>query len=365
MDTRKPILFPDRFPGQLEDWSRQQKFEGKNGSQKEFARQVKARWLYRHPGIDENACPIKSPYVTDWKTGRNGIPYSYIPYIAEVLGVSPEVYYPTTQEEFYEKDSTFITKIGQKHVKFSNVIGLDLDLIQSLAKLVDFDTLFPLYSPIEHTTIDPDTGEEIYDRQVDFSKSAPIDDSLRFLQVDKDGKLITLHRCDLVFLKELQDQIVALTEGVLYHRAKQMDEETEAWNRDLEAEVLVDRKLLHGSDRIRYLKKYKDMMIKTFDSPEAFNEEWSSISKSFNDEGHDVEIKYKKPTPDFIREHDRFAQYNYVFPDRPKPKWLPIYEETTKATQEDIDYLLDGDSLKGTHTVKLDDGGVAIVKDGK
>lgn len=213
MATKKYSLFLDKFPLQLESWKEQQKAKGKPGSQYEFARQV----------------GVEPYYVTDWKTGRHGIPYLYIEKICEVLGVSTDVYEPRTHSEKYQYSSDFITDIGKAHVEFANKEGLDLTLVEALTKIVDFNKTFPVYTPIRLNTqfLDPE-----YIRMIN-ADSAPIDKKLEFLQVTRDGKRITLHRADLAFLKEVQDRVTEYVEYLFYRRAQEMKDELTQVNKDL------------------------------------------------------------------------------------------------------------------------------------
>lgn len=271
MPTKKSLLFPEKFPRQLETWQAQQKEQGKPHSQGEFARQV---------GVE--------PYrVSDWKSGRQGIPHTYIEDICRVLGVSPDVYEPKTHAEKYRYDTEFMqTEIGKSHSEFAKQEGLDLGLIRAISKVVDFNKEFPLFAPFGHWTLDPKTGEKYYDRKVNYADSVPfnktLDEDLRFLQVNRDGKTITMHRADLAYLKEVQDQIVRFVEFLFYERSREMKDETIRFNEDL-------------------------------------------IVTETDSDGNKVTWK-KEPDEEFIREHDRFAR---VFDQ--------ILPETREATQEDWD----------------------------
>ena len=321
--------------------------------------------------------------VGNWCTGDDIPTPARLKKICEEFGV-PDDYFDTdnmTHDEKYKYSSVYQTEVGRKHVEFSTKqLGLDLNLVQALSDLVDFDKLFPLYSPIEHTTRDPDTGEVVYDRRVNFPNSAhmeTVDKDLRFLQIERDGKRITLHRCDLAFLKEVQDQVKDYVEYLFYHRSKEMDEETVKFNEDL-VEVTVDGVPVSGSQRDHFLKKsglhrrreiQEEFSHFTEEEIEAFKKKRDEIFASGNS-GSNVQIKYKVATSKFVREHDRFAKYCYVFDDQPTPDWVSIYEEEPRpeepprdATQEDIDQFFS--PRKGEREVNLVGGGKGIVKEGK
>jgi len=206
----KPVLFSVKFPEDLKTWCVEQKRQGKPGTQYAFAKQV---------GIGQDR-------VSDWKTGRGGIPYKYLPKICEVLGVSEDRYYPKTHAERYENSKNCITEIGKKNVDFAVEKGLDLDLVRVLSQIVDFDESFPVYAPINNII-----GTTVC-RSVNVD-SAPIDRNLDYLQVEQDGKRITFHIADLTFLKEVQDQIVDYVGYLFYKRKHEMKREVDRFNEDL------------------------------------------------------------------------------------------------------------------------------------
>lgn len=242
MSTKKYVMFHVKFPSDLENWKKGQIAQGKKGSQKEFARQV----------------GVQPYYVTDWKTGRSGIPYTYIDKICEVLGVDPDRYEPTTHGERYENSKDFITEIGRKNIEFAKDIGLDMTFVDGLTKIVDFNENFPLYAPIKKMTGNALQGY-VYSRSTN-ADSAQIDKELQFLQVEQDGKLKTMHDGDLAFLKEVQDQVADYVMYLFNRRQQEMKREVEQFNADL--------------------------------TPEAFDEAWIR--------------------PEYILDHDRFA---WVFED--------------------------------------------------
>ena len=345
-------LFGAKFTEQFNKW----KSQGENRTEVSFGQLLDP--------------PASRVSVSKWCSGNNIPTPERLKQIRDIFGV-PDDYFDTdnmTNEQKYHYSSVYMTDFGKKHIEFAKMIGLDLDLIRALSHVVDFDGLFPLYAPInEHMT----SGE--YDRKVNFADSAhmeDVDEDLRFLQVDQDGKRVTFSRGDLAFLKEVQDQIVDFTEYLFYHRSKQMEEETKKFNQD-RLEVTVDGKTVSGSVKDDYLKKYDAGNIEpmTFSSPEEFEKAWKEASQKAS--GKTVCIKHKEVTEEFVREHDRFAQYIYLFHDQPKPEWCSLYEPEEikdeepprKATQEDIDRFFS--AHKGEREVKLPGGGIGIVKEGK
>lgn len=153
--------------------------------------------------------------------------------ICEVLDLDSNYFLPN-REEKYRDSSKYITDLGRTTVKFSNEIGLDLNYLKAVHTLVDLDNLFPLYSPIveDRTDIIP-----MYERLTSFGDSAPIDEELSFLQINRDGKNITLHICDLAFLRDVQDQVIEFVKYLFYKRHEEMHREVEEVNRRTHGEL--------------------------------------------------------------------------------------------------------------------------------
>lgn len=287
--TTKEInsYFGHKFTEAISIWKAEQKRLEKPNKQQDFVEQVRKLWESNHP--DADACPLESYYVTDWKTGRSGYPHKYINEICEVLGVNEEFFSieHASHDEKYENSSDFITEIAKDHVEFANRKGLNLDLIRALTKIVDFDELFPLYSPIGHYTEDPDTGKKIYDREVDFKNSAQvnvdIDQKLQFLQLHRYGKTILLHRCDLAVLKDMQDKIIEYVEGLFLLRAREMKKEVDAVNDYLDGEELTAEIEMQFD---RYAKIYRDQF--DFDGAEKFSsgEDFDKARSKILDDHH-------------------------------------------------------------------------------
>lgn len=365
-DNTDKAIFGARMKEAFSDWKEKRKSEGKPASTTAFGQLLDP--------------PASRGSIENYLKGKQKPEPDRIEQIRKILGL-PKDYFDTdkaTHDELYKHSSLYQTKIGKRHVEFSKLMGLDLNMVRVLSQYIDFDTLFPLYSPIDHAVNDPDTGEIMYDRKVDFSDSAhveEVDDDLRFLQIERDGKRITLHRCDLAFLKEVQDQVREYVEFLFFKRQKEMDEETEKFNRD-RIQVTVNGEPV--DDPIQYLKnnprkktenyKLKKSSLPLKEQIEVFKKEWKRISESDGDEVH---ISVMDTIPDqYYRDHDRFAEYCFLFKDQPKPEWCSIYEEEPRpeetpreATQEDIDKFFS--PRKGEREVDLVGGGKGIVKEGK
>lgn len=331
IDRSQRAIFGARFSEQFKKW----KSAGENRTQASFGNEIGASRVS----------------VSKWCDGENIPTPERLKQICKIFGV-PEDYFDTTNathDELYKYSDAFQMVVGKSHVDFAKQIDLNLNLVEALSKVVNFDELFPLYSPISHKV---KTG--VYDRKVNHMDSATmgwdknIDMDLHFLQIKRDGKCITFHKCDLAFLKEVQDQIVTFTEYLFHRRQKEMNEEEEKFNQDLLdqglIEVTVDGEPVPDSEKEEYMKKYREQPMK-FGSGEEFENARKEIIE--NKSGSKKICVTQKEIPEnFVLEHDRFAKhFEKIFPDK------------RKATQEDWDRLFDGD-------VTLKDGGKATTKEG-
>lgn len=213
----KPVLFPVLFPDQLKNWIKKEKEEGRNGSQYAFAKKV----------------GVEPYYVTDWKTGRQGIPYTYIDKICEVLGVSKEVYYPTTHNELYKYSSDYMTEVGEKTIApLCEKIGLNKELIILIQRMFpnDFEELFPFWTPIRPTrkmySVEPYEHSDISC----LSDSAKMKNGYNLFQFkvkanENQTKTITLSEADLLFLRDVQEDIKDYIEFLFLKRKKEMKTE--------------------------------------------------------------------------------------------------------------------------------------------
>lgn len=240
-------IFGARFSEQFQKWKR----EGEGRTQTSFGK------LFDPPASRGS--------VMKWCNGDNIPSPDRLKRICEIFEV-PEDHFDTknaTHDELYKHSSAFMSDLGKELVEYAKEKGLDLELVRVLSKIIDFDNLFPVYAPINDSKI---TGffEREYKRSENMD-SAPFDDDLHFLQVNQDGRLITFSTIDLIFLKEVQDQIVDFVEYLLYKRKKEMDEEVQSFNDDL-------------------------------------------TIKGTTPDGGSM-ILHKALTKEFILEHDRFAKY--------------------------------------------------------
>lgn len=308
-------FFKRRFNELYSEWKKRDK----GNTQGEFARQI---CEIRNKNTGEK-CPVTNSYVSEWKRGK-WVPDQYIPEIAKVLGVKEEEFSFNTHDDLYRHSSEYITEFGRSDLsQFCYDIGLNLQFLSSIRKLIgpDFDSMFPIYLPI------PDREECMLPNKRKLADSAPIDNMLQYLQVERDGKTITLHKCDLAYLKEVQDQIVEFVSYLFYKRSEEMKKEALLFNDDFQ-------------------KLHPDLgPAKAFETGSDFMEERNRIK---GQGGESTTIPHK-PLEDEVmkicQKYDRF---------------MPFFtEETTKrkATQGDIDRFFNG-------TMRVDGKGITITRKG-
>ena len=284
--------FVNVFKEKFSDWKK----KDKGNTQGEFARQI---CEIRKKKTGEK-CPVTNSYVSEWLRGK-WFPEQYLPEIAEVLGVKDEDFFFQTDEEKYKYSSDYINGIGKANIDFAKQRGLNIDLIDALSGIIDFNGLFPVYLPI------PDRDDCLLPNKRSHGDSAPIQEN-QFMQIEREGKTITFHKCDLMYLKEVQDQVVAFVEFLFYKRSKEMSKEAYQFNED-------------------FRKIYSYMYdVKKFDSVEEFKEAWEKAVKENNGEETVIEHKNLDQTVlEICRKYDRFMPYA-----EGKPK-------KRKATQKDFD----------------------------
>lgn len=217
-------------------------------SQKMFADEVNK---IRTRGENGTIGTVSGQQVSKWLHGS--IPEEEnFKAICEVLGLDKE-YFSPTRSEIYRDSSKYITELGKEHARFSEEIGLDLNLVKTIHDLVDFGEAFPLYTPIcfdrpqvnyfkDEVTVRVGRGEAFWDHMesAPINRDEELDLDLDFLQFIRDGKRITLHKGDLAFLREVQDQVIEFVEYLFYKRSREMEEEVREVEERVKATVKVE-----------------------------------------------------------------------------------------------------------------------------
>lgn len=236
-------------------------------------------WKKEEPGRTNTSFGemLNPPYargsVENWAKGKNIPKPETLKQICEIFG-EPEDYFSidyATHAQKYSNSSDFVTKIAKRHIDFANTIDLNVDFVRALSEVIDFDSLFPIYTPIANKTVSKDSLNINWNRDIDFLNSASvIDHDLSFLQINRYDKRITFHKADLAYLKEVQDKVTEYVQFLFYQRAKEMEDEVRKFNDDL------------------------------------------TVTEGTIEDG--LRISHRAVTIDYMEEHDRFAKY--VFQDK-------------------------------------------------
>lgn len=216
------------------------KSKGKGHRQADFANAIKDYRTTKEKGT-KGTCTGQQ--VSKW---LNGVVPSdeNIEAICAVLEL-PADYFEPSHDDKYKESSRFITSIGKHNARVSQKIGLDLSFVESLRGIVDFDTWFPVYSELCNISDDPLAPK--YGRK-NNAESAKIDKQLEFMQVNKDGKTITLSLVDLMFLREVQDKVANYVEFLFYQRWETMNKAVNAVNKASAGKVVFNEKMLREYD---------------------------------------------------------------------------------------------------------------------
>lgn len=229
-------FFTIRFCEKYEEWQLNQKKNGFKGSQAEFARLVLDAEKEIHPDNPLTKCDYR--YVSKWLNGRMK-PEKYLEAIARVLGVEPDYFKPKERNEQYRYSPEYMNSLIESEIlPYCEETGIDPEFIRFIRGLVDFDELFPLWRPMQRIA-NPFVDYTYYlaDESV-LADSAPMKDntfqvhrSVTVKDGEKEERLITLGRPDLLFLKDVQKSVKKYIEFLFMQRAKEMKEEVEEANR--------------------------------------------------------------------------------------------------------------------------------------
>ena len=239
--------------------------------------------------------------ITHYKKGYSYPKKNTFQKICEVLDVDESVFTPKSPTERYENDPLYITAVGKDRSRFAKGIGFDMRLLSVLRKLINFEEEFPIYSNIVQT------NNKEFIRNPNFLDSQTIqEEELKDLQIQRNSKTVTLHNADLMFLKEVQDQVTQYVKFLFYERSKEMENEISNINEDYLREyvtVLVNGNPVPGDKKKEYLKSNTH----SYSNAEEFEK---ALSKARKNAGEDVSITYKPFDEEFMLKHDRFRITN-------------------------------------------------------
>jgi len=241
--------------------------------------------------------------ITHYKKGYSYPKKNTLQKICEVLDVDESVFTPKSPTERYENDPLYITAVGKDRSRFAKEIGFDMRLLSVLRKLINFEEEFPIYSNIVQT------NNKEFIRNPNFLDSQIIqEEELKDLQIQHNDKTITLHNVDLMFLKEVQDQVVKYVKFLFYERSKEMLAEIQSINKDYIRDyvvITVDGNPIPDNEKLAFLNN----KAQPFDSVEGFENALQNARESTSNK-KEIHIEFKPIDEEFMLKHDRFRITN-------------------------------------------------------
>lgn len=201
----------------------QRKWKAQGKSQEEFAEAVRA--------IDPE-CGINKSYVSKLLNGHKAPSARYLQDFGRVLGVALEDFYPSTYEDKYRYSSEYQDAVEDwKKETAEKSFGLNLSLLYGLKQLIDFDSEFPAYAPLQCVAADPENGFPFslkYERE-EFAKAAEGSKGKSLFQILSRGEVVSLGPADMKYLKMIQNYLVRkVREQFAHHKQELIDSANEA-----------------------------------------------------------------------------------------------------------------------------------------
>ncbi|MBR3244188.1 MAG: hypothetical protein IKF90_16080 [Parasporobacterium sp.] len=172
-------------------------------------------------GVDGRCEP---KYVSGWLHGKKS-PEKYLGAISRVLNVDISEFFPSGSEEEYRYSAEYQNDVAIWQDKVAeNSFGLNLSLMKGLRTLIDFDTDFPVYMPLQPSTADPEDGYPFglkYER-MEALEAAEATRGDGLFQLHRDGKTINLSPPDMKFLKVVQKAIIKYVTMLFEHHREEL-----------------------------------------------------------------------------------------------------------------------------------------------
>lgn len=189
----------------------------------------------RTPETICSALKVSRQTFYNWKSGSLPDQYNFKK-ICDFFRVPEEEFYIRTHDEKYKFDSSFMDAVKESEIDpYCDKIGLDEEFVKVIRKQVNFDKLFPLWTPIDKNG---DFFSYRYEqRSIDcLSDSAPMDvDTFqirRCVEGEEGEKLITMSRPDLLFLSDVQREVSRYIKFRFMERQEEMKDEVEKVNKE-------------------------------------------------------------------------------------------------------------------------------------
>lgn len=217
------------------------RWKSEKKSQKAFAEAMNALYekydIRDRSGEEQRTCTHQQ--VSQWLNGTFPDDEN-LRCICEILGVDPEHFTSPTEDELYKFSSDYMTDIGEnKILPYCEEVGLDPHFVVVISDLFgeDLGEQFPFWTQLIRNPkllCDP---SELYIRPdpVDFwSSSAEMKPDVKMFQIEvknqngsDETKRITLSYSDLLFLRDVQDEVKEYIEFLFLKRKKELQKECE------------------------------------------------------------------------------------------------------------------------------------------
>lgn len=194
------------------------KGKGREYSQEAFVAEVKK--------IDPQSGFTKSR-LSKILNGHSYTTARYLEIFARVLGVELEDFYPqSVYAEKYGGSPEYQNEVAKYNNRIAReCFGLDLSFLYGLKQLIDFDSEFPTFAPLECITADPEEGYPFglkYER-VQLVPAAEIDKGRGLFQVSRDGEVFNLSPVDMKYLKTIQNSVVKIVKGLFAEHRQELE----------------------------------------------------------------------------------------------------------------------------------------------
>lgn len=202
--------------------------------------------------------------------------------IINVLGVPDDYFTPTTKDELYKYSPEYMTDLGEtKILPYCEEIGLDPHFLEVINDLFgeDLGDQFPFWTQLirnPNFLCDP---SELYIRldPVEFwSSSAEMKPDVKMFQIEvkkqsdsDDRKRITLSYSDLLFLRDVQDEVRDYIEFLFLKRKKELRTECEEASKRAQIPLsnggyeLIQLRAEDLNEIDKYCDRYVDSKVKT------------------------------------------------------------------------------------------------------
>ncbi len=223
---QRDAFFKDRFNRFYAEW----KSAASGHTQKAFAQIVDEHYRSR---TGEDKSGVANYTVSAWSKGK-WYPDKYLPDIAFALGIEESDLTPAIHDDMYQNVSDFTSDIARtKMTAFCEEIGLDVTFIENIRSAYgnSFDKVFPVWTPIRQNPNPFSSDFYIRADKNIWADSAEVADDVKCFQFDvlvenedgeKEKRKLLLSEQDLLYLRDVQQQVKKYIDFLFYDRRKAM-----------------------------------------------------------------------------------------------------------------------------------------------